>query len=149
MLKPTGFTLLELMLTLALVGLLSIGLVNWHVSFQQSVYQHQEQAQSAEALQHWLHWLWRDVQNTLSATGGHWRFEPHEQCLLYGEVGVRVRAHSLQWRPQAGTCSSTGWQGLSSTEQVQFIGLQVDQAQLCLRGQSLSGYQHSACLPWS
>lgn len=143
-----GLTLIELLLATGLVGLLTSAVLSWHLHFQHSLYQNQQQQHIEQALHHWLHWLWRDLQNTLAAAPNNWSYDHSNQCLLYGEVGVRVKSNNLQWRPQQAACNSSGWQALSNPQQVRIARLEVSAQQLCMAARISSRQQLEACLPW-
>jgi len=145
--RALGLTLIEVMLATALVGLLSSAVLSWHLEFQHSLHHQQQQREAEQALHHWLHWLWRDLQNTLVVAPQAWSFDFSRQCLLYGDVGVRVQSNNLQWRPQQSSCNSAGWQALNSPQRIKFTQLNVSAQQLCL---SARHHQQSmeACLPW-
>lgn len=143
--KQRGLTLLEVMLATGLVGLLSSAVLGWHLYFQHSLYQQQQKNQAEQGLHHWLHWLWRDLQSNMADS---WHYDASHQCLLYGDVGVRVKSNSLQWRPQSATCGSAGWQALSNPGRVKFTKLQVNHQQLCLTARGENLVRTEACLPW-
>jgi|SRR5690554_2395348 len=145
LIKEQGLTLLEIMLATGLMGLLSSAVLSWHLHFQHSLYQQQQQRQAEQALHYWLHWLWRDLQNSSAQP---WHYEAMQHCLLYGDVGVRVKSNSLQWRPQSATCSSGGWQALSNPERIKFSKLSINNDQVCLVARGINTTQTEACLPW-
>ncbi|MCO4321672.1 hypothetical protein [Aliidiomarina quisquiliarum] len=146
--RQRGLTLLEILLTTGLVAMLSTALLSWHLHFQHSLHQSQQQQQTEQALQHWLHWLWRDLQNTLVASPHDWSYDTSNQCLLYGEVGVRVKSNNLQWRPQQATCDSPGWQALNNPQQIRIARLEITAQRLCLSARLRGQQQTKACLPW-
>ncbi len=146
--RQRGLTLVEVLLATGLVGLLSSAVLSWHLHFQNSLQQSQLQQQTEQALQHWLHWLWRDLQNTLALAPNNWSYDTSNQCLLYGEVGVRVKSNNLQWRPQQATCDSPGWQALNNPQQIRIARLEITTQQLCMSARTRGQQQVEACLPW-
>ena len=142
-----GFTLTELQLALALTALLATSMVAWSTSWQGRL---QQQVSTAEAAaNHWLHWLWNDLLNSTKYPND-WQLEPEHQCLLYEEVGVRVKNNALQWRPQNAGCQDPGWQGLNDPHRVRFKALRVMNTQLCLEftAPQAPRVREEVCLPW-
>ncbi|RUO43041.1 hypothetical protein CWE15_06470 [Aliidiomarina taiwanensis] len=147
--KPTtGFTLVELVLASALAALFGSALVSWHLHFHNSLKRHQAKQAAVQAVHHWLHWLWRDVQNTLVDNPSDWQYQAQAHCLLYGDVGVRVKSGALQWRPTDASCNTPGWQALTDPSQVRMSKLTLHQQQLCLTASLKGQPNHEACLPW-
>lgn len=146
--KNKGFTLLEVVLATGLAALLGSALLSWHLHFHYSIQRQQAKQAAVQAVHHWLHWLWRDLQNTLTNQPGNWHYQANEQCLLYADVGVRVKSGALQWRPQSASCSTPGWQALNDPKRVRISKLSIDEQQLCLTASLKGQPNHEACLPW-
>lgn len=160
-----GFSLLEILLSLTLLGLFSVGLLLWHQAFQQHLQVRATHQQQQAEMQRWLFWIWRDVYQYFGpmawqpATGlsTQWLYEAEANCLLYGEQGVRIKNQSIQWRPQQADCSELGWQALTDPQRVNFTALKLEANQLCLLGkipkplvaiQAQKEQIWEVCLPW-
>ncbi|MCC5855593.1 MAG: prepilin-type N-terminal cleavage/methylation domain-containing protein [Idiomarina sp.] len=141
-----GFSLVEVLLALALAAGLMTAVVHWHLSTQSGLRAFEDRAQADYQLHRLATWVWRDAQRHFEQHGpNNWSFAAVSQCLLYGDAGVRVRSQTLQWRPQSGTCESVGWHGLSDASQVRIAGMRVDDGQWCLSATP----DLEVCLPWS
>ncbi|CUS47179.1 MAG: pilin protein [Idiomarinaceae bacterium HL-53] len=144
-----GFTLTELQLALAMTALLSMGMMNWSTSFQGRMTASENTTQAAAY--YWLHWLWNDLLNS-TRSPDDWQFQPEHECLLYADVGVRVKDNALQWRPANAQCADRGWQGLNDTQLVRFkrVYRAAESKLLCLEfaAPATPHTREQACLPW-
>ena len=144
-----GFTLTELQLALALTAFLSMSMMTWSTSFQGRL---AASAHTTQAAAHyWLHWLWNDLLNS-TRNPNDWQFQPEHQCLLYADVGVRVKNNALQWRPAGAACGDAGWQGLNDTQLVRFkkVYRAPHENNLCLEfsAPATPRVREAVCLPW-
>ncbi|WP_165831954.1 MULTISPECIES: type II secretion system protein J [Gammaproteobacteria] len=146
-----GFTLTELMLSVALISVVSVAMVSWTVNYVAT--NHQGTTSAEDLAYYWLHWLWGDIQNSMTNIDS-WQFEQQYQCLLYGSFGVRVKNNALQWRPAESECDSRGWQALNDTHNVRFKTLSVkpmaELTSICLEYASREQprKREEVCMPW-
>ena len=152
--NPRGFTLLELLLAVALSSVLLFAAFSGHSFLWAQAWQGQQLLRNEQSAQGLGHWLLRDLRRYLHSTAQPqvvWQANP--ACLLYGEYGVRVRNQQMQWRPQDSACIDAGWLGLHDQHGFQVLALdwqasghpQLQGSQLCLAYQSRNGLAQQWC----
>ncbi|MCH8492572.1 MAG: prepilin-type N-terminal cleavage/methylation domain-containing protein [Idiomarina sp.] len=143
-----GFSLVELSVALALSSTILLAAITAHSQLWASAWQGQQQMREEQSFYALAHWVMRDVRRVLSEAeyeSAAARFA--NQCLLYGDHGVRVRNGVLQWRPNQADCESLGWlalhdpQGFKVTH-LKFTSLSARDYQLCVSGAAKQKTQH-------
>lgn len=144
-----GFTLVEFVLASSLAVLLATALVSVFTRYYSELEQSNQAFVRQQQTQYWLHWLWRDLHRQ-ALVDQRPSYHADQQCLLYGEAGVRIRNTHLQWRPAGATCDSNGWQALHDPAQVRFRALEWSPEALCLTSRSVSGPArlYKECMSW-
>ena len=105
-----GFTLIELLVALTIAAVSTLAALTLHSQLWRSAWQQQAQGESRQGFYALGHWLYRELRH--HSGGRLWHFDPSLNCLLFNDKGVRLRNGALQWKPEQGDCSSSGWLNL-------------------------------------
>ena len=132
-----GFSLVELSVALALSSAILLAGITAHSQLWATAWQGQEQMRAEQSFYALAHWVMRDVRRALGET--EYESASAQQCLLYGEHGVRVRNGVLQWRPNQADCESLGWLALHDpygfkVTHLNFAKVSAHDYQLCVTG---------------
>lgn len=106
----TGFTLIELLVALSIAAVTTLAALTLHSELWRNAWQQQAQGESEQGFYALGHWLYRELRQ--QGSGHLWHFDPNLRCLLFSDKGVRLRNGALQWKPEQGDCSSSGWLNL-------------------------------------
>lgn len=126
-----GFSLIELLITLVLSSLVLWPFMAWSLRYYQDLQYYKATLIAENEHQHWLHWLWRELQEHASED----ILEQTTSCIRFKGFGVRVQNSNLQWQPEQGQCHSAGWQALSDPQRIEwtaFTWAVAPDAEVCL-----------------
>lgn len=170
--RPTGFSLIELLLALTLTTLTIAAALAVHGRLWATTWQQQQASEARQGFYALGHWLHRELQaeltvnpmgeSHLNASANTWSFDVSQRCLLYttssGSVnGIRLRQNAVQWKPESGDCASAGWLNLHDPTlfavlDFSLVMLEAGQLQLCLMPAQASaierGQTGQAAAPW-
>ncbi|WP_194756943.1 prepilin-type N-terminal cleavage/methylation domain-containing protein [Aliidiomarina indica] len=143
-----GFTLLELMLALSIASMTVLAGLQVFTQLWAQARLGQQRLDTLQSFYQLGHWSVRALQ---AESRNHPEVQPKQQghCILLATIGLRVRNHQLQWRPEGADCDSNGWHGLHDPSHLRIDGIDWDQHRFCLHGRQRGQQQHwSWCYPW-
>lgn len=140
--KQRGFTLLELLLVIALSGPIIYAGLSTHSYFWGKAWQSQLQARESQSFYALGHWLVRDFRYELQKQSSAWQWQEQYQCFLFADKGVRLRNYQLQWKPNEGNCAGNGWLSLHDDTGFRVTHFNVTEQspgyfQVCITGEVL------------
>ncbi|RUO18307.1 hypothetical protein CWE08_11680 [Aliidiomarina iranensis] len=144
--QQCGFTLLELILVLALSGPILYAGLSTHSHFWTKAWQGQTQVREVQSFYSLGHWLVREIRAEQMQQAS-WQWQANSHCLMFANKGVRLRNKQLQWKPNDGDCNGNGWLGLHDAKGYKvhdftFTELADAHFQLCISGQSGKASNH-------